>query len=691
MKRKQVLFLLLLLAIGTGLRLWYGGWNLSGSRYWDEQYTLDNVRQVYVHHTVAPISGYYPSPVVSVPAAVVLWFNERLQKGLGSSYDAMDDDGNFDPTAYRLLRGLQTLYGVLGILFLFLIGKRVLSPADGLLAAALFTFMPWQIHASGYIKPDAQLVAFVLLACYGALVAVDRPTGLSHTWAGMAVGLAASPKITGVLAAIPLAVATLALIRREPRRLLLASWAGGAAFLTFVLLNPFWQHYLSLLSGLRRDYASRSGTTRWDIPRLLLDQILDAYGLGIVAGTLALGGTVLVVGALVAGMKNLGVIELGPSRPRSKRRRAPSIRSFGARRRLKATMLLAFPAIFVPVYVAQTPYFKGNNFLPVMALMTLPAAWATLALARKLKHRLPQGGRVAGVALVIAVVALAAHAGTRYVHHSVVPSTFDHATLLVQKTLRSNLGRVLVASQAPVRKTSWEGGILLGKGKSLLLTAEDADTVSWQRLLGVDAVIAPTRFFDQPDSALGRLLAATAAENVYTIARQGLETRGESLTALVRRFRPRPEHQQRTLPCPGRPTTDGCRRLATPPDLRPRETWNLVLQLGVATGSSQDPQQPFEVIANGSSLLLHPVSPGRWASERFDVPESALEVRLPTDWSPAARARAMLHALRWAPPRGTQRTGIQQSVGPDPTRLAPAAPAGSGTEATKNVPSPASR
>ncbi len=680
MRTNYILLLVLLLAVGTGLRLWYGSWNLTGSRYWDEQYTLDNVRQVYAHHTVAPISGYYPSPVVSVPAAVVLWSNERLQRALGTPYDAMDDDGNFDPTAYRLLRGLQTVYGVLGILFLFFIGKRLLSPAEGLLAAALFTFMPWQVHASGYIKPDAQLVAFVLLACFGALVAADRPTWWNYGWAGMAVGLAASPKITGVLAAVPLAVATVVLFRKEPRRLVLAAWAGGVSFLTFVLLNPFWYHYLSLLSGLRRDYASRTDTNRWDIPRLHVEQILDAYGLGPIAGALALGATLLAAGMLIT-----GALKGGPSQPGSGAR---------ASRPMKVAMLLAFPIIFVPVYVAQTPYFKGNNFLPILALLPLPAAWATLAIARWLRSRLPRGGRIAGATMVLAVLALSAHAGTQYVFHSVVPSAHEQAVRFVHHELRNNLGRVLLTSEPPGHKTAWEGAAVLGKGMSLVLPADDGNALSWQRLLRIDAVIAPPRFFDDPESGLGRLRAATAPENIYSFTPKGLDVRGEPMLALVRRFRSRPIRQQRLSPCSGRPTTEGCRHLALPTDLRPRESWNLEIQLGVETGSSQDPILPIEVVANGRPLSLQLVYPGRWISERFDVPPAGLEVRLPADWTPAALARTNVNVLRWAPPKGTNAKGLQQSTVPessdDSAREVPAAPE-SGTEATKNVPSPDSR
>ncbi len=45
-RRTQVLLWLFVLA-GLALRIWFGSWGLNHSRFWDERYSLRNVRAVY--------------------------------------------------------------------------------------------------------------------------------------------------------------------------------------------------------------------------------------------------------------------------------------------------------------------------------------------------------------------------------------------------------------------------------------------------------------------------------------------------------------------------------------------------------------------------------------------------------------------------------------------------------------------
>ena len=73
-----------------------------------------------------------------------------------------------------------------------------------LIGALALAFMPWHIHASGYFKPDAQLVAMVLLAFYLFLEALDSPSWRSYLLAGVGIGgmLAALGAIIYILIAV---------------------------------------------------------------------------------------------------------------------------------------------------------------------------------------------------------------------------------------------------------------------------------------------------------------------------------------------------------------------------------------------------------------------------------------------------------------------------------------------------------
>ncbi|MEM8963235.1 MAG: hypothetical protein AAGD38_17250 [Acidobacteriota bacterium] len=70
--RRELALLLLIVVCGLGLRLWYGSAFPDSSRFWDEQYSLQNVRSLLATQTLEPASGYYPSPVFNLPPTLIL-------------------------------------------------------------------------------------------------------------------------------------------------------------------------------------------------------------------------------------------------------------------------------------------------------------------------------------------------------------------------------------------------------------------------------------------------------------------------------------------------------------------------------------------------------------------------------------------------------------------------------------------
>lgn len=162
--RSAWILLAMILVAALGVRVWYASYRLDSSRFWDERYAMRNVRPILNHGTLQPVSSYYPSPVFNLPAAALLAASERLHTATGwQGFDAVSGN-SLRPTGYLLLRGLQSLYGVAAVAVIFLVGRMLFSRAVGLIAALVLAFMPWQIHASGYFKPDALLVLTTLLA-----------------------------------------------------------------------------------------------------------------------------------------------------------------------------------------------------------------------------------------------------------------------------------------------------------------------------------------------------------------------------------------------------------------------------------------------------------------------------------------------------------------------------------------------
>lgn len=622
-----------LLFAALALRLWYGAFEPTPSRFWDERYSLDNVRPVYADASVAPVSGYYPSPLVSVPPAVALWLAESSATVAGRPWRALDESsGLFAPAAYRIMRGLQAVYGVLGVALVLIIGRRMFNAQVGLLAAALLAFMPWHVHASGYIKPDAQLVAMILLAFLAALAAIERPTFGRHALAGVAVALAASAKLTGVVIAIALAVASAMLARREPRRLLLAGFAGLVAFVTFVLANPYWQGYLQLIRGLQRDYAMRGeagAMSRWQIPAKLIEQLLAGYGLGPLAGTLALGGLSALAYATITG------------------------RGAGGTRRVRFAMLLAFPAAYTAVYAYSTAYYKGNNFLPVLPFAALAGSWALVALA----ERVPRP-RAALAGAAILVVGMAAASATRYVYRSITPATFDHASSFLHRNLGRKLGRLIFIAGWQELEPPWERRYVVGGGEALVYRVARLDDVDAGRLAMADGIVLPAAALAaieaDPNRPLSRWLASAGDFQIERLSARGMGVRGPELVAIARRWRPLNRAGEAPVgqPCPSAPQDPACRRFSAGESLAPGEAWTFVIVPGEDTR-----QATSSLDIGGRAVRLEPTPQGFWLSERLAAPAPAVDIRLPGSWSEAAQRGASIECLRWRPPAPRRPSG----------------------------------
>ena len=230
--------LLAILLLGLAIRIWYASEALEINRFVDEKYSLLNIRAIVTEGTLEPASSYYPYPFFNVPPAALVAGSEYLHRWTGSPYfDAIRPD-EFGPATFLLTRLVQTLYGTLALLLTYLIGRKLFSRQAGLVGAFALAFMPWHIHASGYFKPDAQLVAMVLLAFYWSLEAIESPSLKNHLLAGIGIALAMSTKLTGGVIAIPMVIGTLASGWRDIRRLGLLALSGITSAGLFVLLNP---------------------------------------------------------------------------------------------------------------------------------------------------------------------------------------------------------------------------------------------------------------------------------------------------------------------------------------------------------------------------------------------------------------------------------------------------------------------
>ncbi len=100
--------------------------------------------------------------------------------------DHPDDFAKF----YVAARAYAALWGLVGTITVFAIGRRLAGPAAGVLAALLFTLLPVVISMSHEAKPHLPGAALMLLAVYVAMRFVSSGTRCS--WRGMCLCCGAS-------------------------------------------------------------------------------------------------------------------------------------------------------------------------------------------------------------------------------------------------------------------------------------------------------------------------------------------------------------------------------------------------------------------------------------------------------------------------------------------------------------------
>lgn len=143
MKNTKLLILLLVAIAGALLRLY----SLSGESLWNDE-LASRYRSSFATLTEVITSGVAPD--IHPPGYQILMF--YMQKFTG--------DSEFS------LRLPSALAGILTIPLLFLLGKKLLDGATGLLAAALLAFSPVHISVSQEARPYSLLIFLTAVSVY---------------------------------------------------------------------------------------------------------------------------------------------------------------------------------------------------------------------------------------------------------------------------------------------------------------------------------------------------------------------------------------------------------------------------------------------------------------------------------------------------------------------------------------------
>ena len=159
----------------------------------------------------------HPASTITYPLALAyrLWRTPAELKELDVQLRGpIDGDA---PTLYLIGRMLSSLYALLSIPFVYLIGRRVFDVRTGLLAAAWTVACPLLIDHAQWLRTDMAATFWGLLALWASLRVHDDFTCRNRIIAGLALGLACGTRYLMVVLA-PVLLASLALGRRRALR-----------------------------------------------------------------------------------------------------------------------------------------------------------------------------------------------------------------------------------------------------------------------------------------------------------------------------------------------------------------------------------------------------------------------------------------------------------------------------------------
>ena len=403
---------LLLMAAGFAVRLVYAVPDLHGGRFWDERYSLRNVRSLVVHGQVRPQNGYYPS-LSYLPHAALIAGADGLHRATGiDALSMLDPEGPFGFSRSALLgaRLVSVIAGTLTLGLVFLLGRRLSSPAVGLLAAGIVSASWTHLFVSAKFKPDVLTVLVFLIAFWWVLNALERPRAARFALAGLGVGLAASTKYLGASVAIPLVAGALFAAGRQPRTWARLALAGAVAIGSFVSLNPWLSLIVDDMSVTRSDYAAKAaaaGATHWSV---LLEEL----------AWIARDHRPAIAGFVILGCVGLAARAAG--------------RIAGGLPRVAAVAVLAAILGHSAFYAVASRHFVSWNYVPVLPFTAFAAAWSLVGVAEWSVARFPRPARRrlraalglgTGAAVLVFPIAVA-YAGS-------VPTTFE----ILRRTLSS--------------------------------------------------------------------------------------------------------------------------------------------------------------------------------------------------------------------------------------------------------------
>lgn len=195
-----------------------------------------------------PHAFYYPAffwYMLFLLDRLVFWFGK--QYGAFAHWEDLRRLFETNPIPFFLLgRTLSAAFGTVTVGLVYLLGRRLFSPAHGLLAAGFLAGTFLHVRDSALATVDAPTTCFVVLSLLGAVGVLREGRAWHYLLAGGAAGLAAATKYNAALVLVALVAAHGLHVARtgHPRHLIVTAprLLGTLllAVLVFLALNPYF-------------------------------------------------------------------------------------------------------------------------------------------------------------------------------------------------------------------------------------------------------------------------------------------------------------------------------------------------------------------------------------------------------------------------------------------------------------------
>ena len=233
-----------LAALALGLRLWGIGFDLPNLYHRDEARYVSIPLNILKSGDYNPHFFNYPTLFFYLlAAAYVLLFLLLASRGRIGHLDGLTLPEQVlqnvvgratMPSQFLVGRGVVALSGVLTVLLVYWMARRLYGRRAGWLAALLFSVSPTHVRNSHFIAPDVTMLLIVTASFAFSYQVWLNGKRRDYVLAGLLAGLAASTKYNAYPILVPLALAHLWQCRGKPNisvELLLAVVAVGVGFL----------------------------------------------------------------------------------------------------------------------------------------------------------------------------------------------------------------------------------------------------------------------------------------------------------------------------------------------------------------------------------------------------------------------------------------------------------------------------